>query len=81
MAITDSLEAQAVLDRSGIGAAAARSLRAGRGPDPDDRQASWNEVHPRLLALARRSPAFRERVRRSAARVLELKRRLGLALP
>ena len=43
--------------------------------------ASWNEVHPRLLALARRSPAFRERVRRSAARVLELKRRLGLSLP
>jgi beta-N-acetylhexosaminidase len=43
--------------------------------------ASWKEVHPRLLALARRSAAFRERVRRSAARVLELKRRLGLALP
>jgi hypothetical protein len=38
-------------------------------------------VHARLLARARASKDFRERVRRSAARVLELKRRLGLALP
>ena len=43
--------------------------------------ASWNEVHPRLLERARASSKFRERVRRSAARVLALKRRLGLALP
>jgi beta-N-acetylhexosaminidase len=81
VAITDSLEAQAVLDRSGVAVAAERSLRAGADLILMTGSASWNEVHPRLLALARRSPAFRERVRRSAARVLELKRRLGLSLP
>ena len=43
--------------------------------------ASWNDVFPRLLERARGSPGFRERVRRSASRVLALKRRLGLALP
>ena len=43
--------------------------------------ASWNEVFPRLLALARRSPGFRARVRESAARVLALKSVLGLSSP
>ncbi|MEA2332128.1 MAG: beta-N-acetylhexosaminidase [Thermoleophilaceae bacterium] len=79
--VTDSIEAQAVLDRSGIAAAAERSLRAGADLILMTGSASWNEVHPRLVARARRSPAFRERVRRSAARVLELKRFLGLRLP
>ncbi|MBA3263012.1 MAG: glycoside hydrolase family 3 protein [Thermoleophilaceae bacterium] len=79
--VTDSIEAQAVLDRSGVAVAAERSLRAGADLILMTGSASWNEVHPRLLALARRSASFRERVRRSAARVLELKRRLGLRLP
>jgi beta-N-acetylhexosaminidase len=81
VAITDSLEAQAVLDRSGVAAAAERSVRAGADLILMTGSASWNDVFPRLLARARRSPSFRERVRRSAARVLALKRRLGLALP
>jgi beta-N-acetylhexosaminidase len=81
VAITDSLEAQAVLDRSGVAAAAERSVRAGADLILMTGSASWNDVFPRLLERARKSPAFRERVRRSAARVLELKRRVGLALP
>jgi beta-N-acetylhexosaminidase len=79
--VTDSLEAQAVLDRSGTAAAAVRSVRAGADLILMTGSASWNEVFPRLLATAGRSPAFRERVRRSAARVLALKRRLGLRSP
>ena len=81
VAITDSLEAQAVLDRSGVADAAERSVRAGADLILMTGSASWNEVFPRLLERARTSPKFRERVRRSAARVLALKRRLGLALP
>jgi beta-N-acetylhexosaminidase len=79
--VTDSLEAQAVLDRSGVAGAAVRSLRAGADLILMTGSASWNDVYPRLLAEARRSRAFRERVRQSAARVLALKRRLGLAPP
>jgi beta-N-acetylhexosaminidase len=81
VAITDSLEAQAVLDRSGVATAAERSVGAGADLILMTGSASWNEVFPRLLERARASPKFRERVRRSAARVLALKRRLGLALP
>jgi beta-N-acetylhexosaminidase len=79
--VTDSIEAQAVLDRAGVATAAERSLRAGADLILMTGSASWNDVHAHLLARARTSGAFRERVRRSAARVLELKRRLGLALP
>ncbi len=81
VAVTDSLEAQAVLDRSGVAGAAERSVRAGVDLILMTGSASWNDVYPRLLARARRSRAFRDRVRGSAARVLELKRRLGLSLP
>jgi beta-N-acetylhexosaminidase len=76
VAVTDSLEAQAVLDRSGIAEAAERSVEAGVDLILMTGSASWNEVFPRLLSRARRSPAFRQRVRESAARVLELKRLL-----
>jgi beta-N-acetylhexosaminidase len=79
--VTDSLEAGAVLERSGVAAAAERSLAAGCDLILMTGSASWNAVFPRLLARARRSPAFRERVRRSAARVLALKRALGLRSP
>jgi beta-N-acetylhexosaminidase len=76
--ITDSIEAQAVLDRSNVATAAERSIRAGVDLVLTTGSASWNDIYPRLLAKARRSPELRERVRSSAARVLELKRRLGL---
>jgi beta-N-acetylhexosaminidase len=79
--VTDSLEAQAVLDRSGIAVAAERSIRAGADLILMTGSASWNDVFPRLLERARSDRAFRHRVRESAARVLTLKRRLGLALP
>jgi beta-N-acetylhexosaminidase len=74
--VTDSLEAQAVLDRSGIATAAERSVEAGVDLILMTGSASWNEVFPRLLETARRSPSLRQRVRESAARVLELKRLL-----
>jgi beta-N-acetylhexosaminidase len=76
VAVTDSLEARAVLDRSGIAEAAERSVEAGVDLILMTGSASWNEVFPRLLSRARRSRAFRQRVRESAARVLELKRLL-----
>ena len=76
--VTDSIEAQAVLDRSGVGRAAERSIRAGADLILTTGSASWNQVHPWLLRRARASKSFRERIRRSAARVLALKERLGL---
>jgi beta-N-acetylhexosaminidase len=74
--VTDSMEAQAVLARSGVAAAAERSIRAGADLILMTGSASWNDVFPRLLAEARRDPAFRARIRESAARVLALKRTL-----
>jgi len=76
--ITDSIEAQAVLDRSDVARAAERSIAAGVDLVLTTGSASFNDIYPRLLARARGDKAFRERVRRSAARVLGLKRRLGL---
>lgn len=77
VAVTDSMEAQAVLARSGVAVAAERAVAAGADLILMTGSASWNEVFPRLLRRARRSPAFRERVRESATRVLALKRRLA----
>ena len=74
--VTDSIEAQAVLDRSGVARAAERSLRAGADLVLTTGSASWNQVHPWLLRAARGDPAFRERVRGAAARVLGLKGQL-----
>ena len=79
--VTDSLEAQAVLDRSNLAAAAERSLRAGADLILMTGSASCGPVRAAAGRRRSSSPAFRERVRRSAARVLALKRRLGLALP
>jgi beta-N-acetylhexosaminidase len=76
--ITDSIEAQAVLDRSGVATAALRSIAAGADIVLMTGSGSWNLVYPRLLRAARRSPGLRARVQESAQRVLELKRRLGL---
>ena len=76
--VTDSIEAQAVLDRSGVGRAAERSLRAGVDLILTTGSASWNLIHPWLLREAQASPDFRERVRESAARVLALKGEVAL---
>lgn len=76
--ITDSIEAQAVLDRSDIATAAVRSIAAGADIVLMTGSGSWNLVYPRLLRRARRDPEFAARVRESARRVLALKRRLGL---
>jgi beta-N-acetylhexosaminidase len=76
--VTDSIEAQAVLDRSGVGRAAERSIEAGADLILMTGSASWNQVHPSLMRRARASGPFREHIRRSAARVLALKERLGL---
>ena len=75
--VTDSMEAQAVIGRSGVATAAERAIRAGADLVLMTGSASWNLVFPRLLARARRSPAFRRRVRESAARVLALKAALA----
>ena len=77
--VTDSIEAQAVLDRSGVAQAAERSVEAGADLVLMTGSGSWNEVQPRLLRRARRDRAFRARVGEAAGRVLALKRRLGLA--
>jgi beta-N-acetylhexosaminidase len=76
--VTDSLEAQAVLDRSGVAEAARRSVEAGADLVLMTGSASWSEVFPALLERARSSPSFRRRVRQAAARVLALKRNFGL---
>ncbi|HEX2126596.1 MAG TPA: glycoside hydrolase family 3 N-terminal domain-containing protein [Thermoleophilaceae bacterium] len=76
VAVTDSMEAQAVLDRSGIATAAERSIEAGADLILMTGSASWNEVFPRLLERAEESASFRRRVRESAGRVLALKRLL-----
>jgi beta-N-acetylhexosaminidase len=79
--ITDSIEAQAVLDRFDVATAAVRSIAAGADIVLMTGSGSWNLVYPRLLRRARREPEFAARVRESAQRVLALKRRLGLQTP
>ena len=74
--VTDSLEAAAVLARSGVATAAERSIRAGADLILMTGSGSWNVVYPRLLKEARSDPVFRARVRDAAARVLALKGQL-----
>ena len=76
--VTDSMEAQAVLARSGLADASVRAVRAGADLVLLTGSASWNDVFPRLLDEAQADPGFRARVRESAARVLALKRSLLL---
>jgi beta-N-acetylhexosaminidase len=76
--ITDSIEARSVLRRSGVAVAAERSIAAGADVVLLTGSASWKLAFPRLLRRARRSKSFRHRVERSAGRVLQLKRELGL---
>lgn len=81
VAVTDSIEAQAVLARSAVGPAAERSIAAGCDIVLMTGSGSWSEVYPRLLRRARRDRVFAARVRESAARVMALKRKLGLRVP
>jgi beta-N-acetylhexosaminidase len=70
--VTDSIEAEAVLRRSSVATAGARSIGAGADIVLMTGPGSYSAVYERVLAQARRSPRFRERVRRSADRVLAL---------
>jgi beta-N-acetylhexosaminidase len=68
--MTDSLEAAAVRAVADVDAAALASARAGVDVMLTTGRGSYIRVFRALLAEARRSPAFRARVRSSAARVL-----------
>jgi beta-N-acetylhexosaminidase len=76
VAITDSLEAAAVRRRADVDVAAERSLRAGADIALTTGRGSYVRVHRRLVAAARRDPAFAARLREAAARVLALRRSL-----
>lgn len=79
--ITDSMEARAVIRRSPVDEAAVRSVAAGADLVLMTGPGSYRLVFRRLLREARRSAAFRARVREAATRVLALKRRLRLRGP
>lgn len=79
--ITDSMEAQAVTSRSSVETASQRALLAGADLILMTGDGSFRPVSLSLLARARRDRAFRVRVRAAAARVLALKRSLGLNPP
>jgi len=78
--VTDSLEAEASLATGTITTAAERAVRAGADLVLLTGAGSYRPVYRHLLAVARRSPPFRERMRESAARVLALKQG-GAAAP
>ena len=74
--ITDSTEAAAVQQVTNVQEAAVRNIRAGVDIVLTTGRGSYIQVYRALLAEARRDPAFRERVRESAARVVALQRSL-----
>jgi beta-N-acetylhexosaminidase len=76
--ITDSMEAAAVLKRSSIELAALRSVAAGADLLLLTGPGSFPIVYKQLLAGAKESPKFRARIAEAAARVIALKRSLGL---
>ena len=76
--VTDSMEARASLATGGITMVSERAVRAGADLLLLTGRGSYHPVYDHLLAVARSSPGFRARVRESAARVLELKRRGAL---
>ena len=76
--ITDSMEADAVLKRSSIQIAALRSISAGADLLLLTGPGSFPVVRKQLEVAARRSPKFRARIAEAAARVIALKRSLGL---
>ncbi len=71
--VTDSMEARASLATGTITTVAERAVRAGADLVLLTGRGSSTPVYRHLLAVARRSRAFRARVRRSAARVLALR--------
>jgi beta-N-acetylhexosaminidase len=73
--VTDSMEARASIATGSITAVSERAVRAGADLVLLTGRGSYRPVYDHLLALARRSPAFRIRVRESAARVLALRAR------
>lgn len=73
--VTDSMEAQASLSTGSITTVSERAVRAGADLVLLTGRGSYRPVYEHLLAVARRDPAFRARVRESAARVLALKAR------
>jgi beta-N-acetylhexosaminidase len=78
---TDSMEAEAVLSRSSVDEAAVRAIDAGCDLLVLTGRGSVVPVYDRLMEEAQRSPEFRRRLEESAARVLALKRKLGLRAP
>ena len=76
--ITDSMEAAAVLKRSSIELAALRSISAGADLLLLTGPGSFPKVRTQLLTAARKSAKFRTRIAEAAARVIALKRSLGL---
>ncbi len=75
--ITDSTEAAAVLAVTQPAQAAVRNVRAGVDIVLTTGRGSYIQVYRALLTEAKRDPAFRARVRESAARVLALQQALG----
>jgi beta-N-acetylhexosaminidase len=73
--VTDSMEARASIATGSITTVSERAVRAGADLLLLTGRGSYRPVYDHLLALARRSPAFRLRVRESAARVLALRAR------
>jgi beta-N-acetylhexosaminidase len=71
--ITDSMEAQASLATADLATASERAVRAGADIVLLTGAGSYRPVYKHLLERARDDPAFRDRVRESAARVLALK--------
>jgi beta-N-acetylhexosaminidase len=67
------MEAAASLATGAVESASERAVRAGADLVLLTGRGSYAPVYEHLLAVARRSDAFRARVRESAARVLALK--------
>ena len=76
--ITDSMEAAAVLRRSSLELAALRSVAAGADMLLLTGPGSFPRVYKQLLTGAKQSQRFRARLAEAAARVIALKRSLGL---
>ena len=72
------MEARASLATGSVAVASERAVRAGADIVLLTGRGSYAPVYAHLLAVARVSPAFRARVRESAARVLALKQRGAL---
>jgi beta-N-acetylhexosaminidase len=79
--ITDSMEAAAVLERSSVELASLRAVAAGADLLLLTGPGSFPIVRNQLIAGAKRSAKFRARIEEAAARVIALKRSLGLRTP